>query len=116
MIASMNRENQATGGRVQQQIESKLAAAIPLDHLEVINESGNHQVPPGAESHFKVVLVSRDFEGIKLLQRHRRVNDILRDELSNEIHALAIHAYTEAEWLDRQAGVPMSPPCAKKPA
>lgn len=97
---------------VQNTIEAKLADAIALKHLEVINESGNHNVPPGSESHFKVVLVADEFADMKLVQRHRRVNQVLADELANRIHALAIHAYTEDEWHKRQGNAPMSPPCA----
>lgn len=96
---------------VQESIEQKLADAIDLQHLEVINESGNHNVPPGSESHFKVVLVSGEFEGARLIERHRRVNQILKDELAHAIHALAIHTYTEREWQDKHGEAPMSPPC-----
>ncbi|MGE0371294.1 MAG: BolA family protein [Gammaproteobacteria bacterium] len=97
--------------KVQEKIERKLAAGVPgLLHLEVINESNRHNVPPGSESHFKLVLVAA-FEGIGLLARHRMVNDLLADELANEIHALAIHAYTQEEWEVRTGKAPMSPPC-----
>jgi len=44
---------------------------LPIEHLEVINESHKHNVPEGAESHFNVVIVSSAFEGKKLLTRHR---------------------------------------------
>lgn len=96
---------------VQSTIENKLADGINTLHLEVINESNNHNVPPGSESHFKVVLVSNDFEGQNLVARHRAVNNILKDELSNQIHALALHTYTESEWQERHGDAPMSPPC-----
>jgi BolA protein len=96
---------------VQETIESKLADAIELKHLEVINESGNHNVPPGSESHFKVVLVADEFEGTRLVGRHRRVNQVLADELAEQVHALAIHTYTEDEWRSRNGDAPMSPPC-----
>jgi len=96
---------------VQGEIERKLAEGIHAAHLQVINESGNHNVPPGSESHFKVVVVSEDFAGKNLLARHRLINDILADELANKIHALAIHTYTEAEWRTQNGDAPMSPPC-----
>ena len=41
----------------QQIIEEKLVGGFDLQHLQVINESGQHNVPDGSESHFKVVLV-----------------------------------------------------------
>lgn len=99
---------------MQQTIEDKLAGALELKHLEVINESGNHNVPAGSESHFKVVLVADAFEGERLVNRHRRVNEILADELRDSIHALAIHTYTEPEWHERNGNAPMSPPCGHR--
>jgi len=95
-------------------IEEKLAGAIDLKHLEVINESGNHNVPPGSESHFKVILVADEFGGQRLVNRHRRVNEVLAEELRNGVHALAIHTYTEDEWRARNGDAPMSPPCAQR--
>ncbi|MEX2327590.1 MAG: BolA/IbaG family iron-sulfur metabolism protein, partial [Pseudomonadales bacterium] len=65
---------------VKDTIGEKLANAIALKHMEVINESGNHNVPAGSESHFKVVLVADEFIDQRLVARHRRVNEILADE------------------------------------
>jgi len=96
---------------VQSTIENKLAEGIHALHLEVVNESNNHNVPPGSESHFKVVMVSNDFEGQSLIARHRMVNKLLEEELKHQIHALALHTYTENEWHDRHGDAPMSPPC-----
>ena len=76
---------------MQSTIEEKLANGIDAMHLEVVNESNNHNVPPGSESHFKVVLVSNSFEGQSLIARHRSVNKLLEEELKNHIHALALH-------------------------
>lgn len=97
--------------RIQTIVENKLADGIHAMHLEVINESNNHNVPPGSESHFKVVLVSNDFEGQNLVARHRVINKLLEDELKNQIHALALHTYTESEWRERFGEAPLSPPC-----
>tara|TARA_R110002072_G_scaffold1598_6_gene13616 strand:- start:48077 stop:48385 length:309 start_codon:yes stop_codon:yes gene_type:complete len=96
---------------VQQLIEQKLSDGLNLVHLEVLNESHNHNVPANSETHFKVSLVASAFEGQKLLDRHRQVNELLKAELAGPVHALAIHTYTEAEWLKRHGEAPMSPPC-----
>lgn len=98
---------------IQQVIEEKLTQVLIPDHLEVINESVNHNVPLGSESHFKVTLVAKSFENQGLLERHRTVNKILADELSGVVHAIALHTYTEAEWRDRNGDTPLSPPCSK---
>jgi BolA protein len=96
---------------VQERIEQKLATRFAPEHLEVINESGGHNVPPGSETHFKVVLVAPGFVGMRLLARHRLVNETLADELAGGVHALAIHTYTQEEWRDRFGEAPLSPPC-----
>lgn len=69
-----------------------------------------HAVPPGSESHFRVLVVSSQFEGLPLIQRHRLVNEALKEELSNCIHALAIQAKTPAQWGNNPS-LAKSPPC-----
>ena len=96
---------------LQERIERKLAEALDPEHLEVVNESGNHNVADGSETHFKVVVVAGAFEGERLLKRHRRINDTLAEELAGGVHALAMHTYTAEEWRARFGSAPMSPPC-----
>ena len=83
------------------QIEEKLGAAFAPDHLEVVDESHLHAGHAGArpegETHFRVVIVTAGFEGVSRLERQRRVMDVLSDELSGPVHALAIRARTPAE-------------------
>ncbi len=95
---------------VQDSIETKLSELDP-DHLEVVNESDNHSVPAGSESHFKVVLVSSKFDGLRLIERHRVVHELLTHELQGPVHALALHLYTHDDWRKRNGNAPMSPPC-----
>lgn len=96
---------------MQQTLEAKLAEGFHLLHLQVENESHRHNVPPGSESHFKVVLVSEDFAGQSLVVRHQAVYRLLGDELSSGVHALALHTYTAQEWRERHGNAPLSPPC-----
>ncbi|WP_159655160.1 BolA family protein [Vibrio atypicus] len=96
---------------LQEVIETKLHAQFEPDYLKVINESYMHNVPPGSESHFKVIVVSSEFEGLRLIARHRLVNQALSDELANHIHALSIHTYTGEEWKAQSESAPDSPMC-----
>lgn len=96
---------------VQQTIQHKLDGAFDPVHLEVENESHLHNVPEGAESHFKVTVVSARFEGQRLVARHRQVNQVLADELRGPVHALALHTLTPEEWFERAGKVADSPPC-----
>ncbi|CAH2015496.1 unnamed protein product [Acanthoscelides obtectus] len=53
---------------VEQSIRKKLTEHLEVSHLEVINESYMHNVPKGAETHFKVVVVSDKFDGVPLIK------------------------------------------------
>ena len=96
--------------KIQTSIEHKLAGLKPV-HLEVVNESHMHSVPANSETHFKVTVVSDQFEGKMLVARHRLVNDILKDEFSGGVHAMALHTRTPDEWFDQGGAVPDSPQC-----
>ena len=98
---------------MQQYIEQALQQGLAPDWLSVINESHLHRSSgPGAESHFKVVVVSNLFDGERLVARHRRVNTLLAQALRSRVHALALHTYTPAEWQARAALAPDSPNCS----
>ena len=86
--------------RIQSTIESKLRSALQPLHLEVVNESHLHSVPPGSESHFKVIVVSARFTGLSLIEQQRLVNSILTDELRGGVHALAMKTLTPQKWQD----------------
>lgn len=96
---------------VQNTIENKLQTALSPEYLLVENESHMHSVPKNSETHFKVTIVSDEFEGKRLIARHRRVNQLLADELAGPVHALALHTYTPQEWVTKFGQVPDSPNC-----
>ena len=96
---------------MHEKIEGKLGEALRPVHLEVVNESHMHSVAPGSETHFKVLVVSDAFEGLGLVDRHRRVNEILRDELRSGVHALSIRAMTPTQWGGAAVEGFQSPKC-----
>ena len=79
---------------VDETIRSKLEAAFAPTRLEIVNEShlhGGHAGSPGTgHSHYRVRIVSEAFRGQMRVACHRRVNDVLAEELAAKIHALAI--------------------------
>ena len=96
---------------VQDLLHEKLTAHLEPEHLEVENESHRHRVPAGAETHFRVVIVSDRFAGLGLMARHRLVHEVLAEELAGPLHALSIQAYSPEEWRAREGRTPDSPPC-----
>jgi BolA protein len=82
-------------------IQAKLQENLNLHHLQVLNQSAQHaghaSSPNSGQSHFEALVVSADFEGMGKVQRHRRIYQILREELAGPIHALALTTLTPAE-------------------
>jgi len=80
-------------------IRAKLNAAFAPEGLKIDNESAHHRghAGAGADTHFRVAIVSHAFEGKTRVERHRMVNEALAVELAGSLHALAIRALTPAE-------------------
>ena len=95
---------------IKDKIEEKLKTGISTLFLEVINESPNHNVPDGAESHFKVIVVSDEFENMRPVQRHQLIYKVLSEEMKL-IHAIAIHPFTKIEWDYNNQSSSDSPDC-----
>lgn len=94
---------------IESSIYAKLMANFQPEYLQVTNESYMHSVPPGSESHFKVVLCSAGFVGKRQVQRHQAVYACLAQELREWVHALALHTFSPEEWANTP--VPDSPQC-----
>lgn len=57
-----------TCGPIEQAINEAIRTKLEPIHLEVVNESYMHNVPKGAETHFKVLVVSEKFESLPLIK------------------------------------------------
>ena len=86
-------------------VREKLMIALRPTRLDVINESelhaGHRNSPGTGESHFRILVVSDAFSGKSRLERHRLVNDLLKDELAGGIHALALSTIAPGEALPK---------------
>ncbi|MCC6138749.1 MAG: BolA family transcriptional regulator [Bdellovibrionaceae bacterium] len=82
--------------KMQNTLQQKLEAALAPSRLEIENESHKHSSGLGAESHFKVLVVSQVFEGMSRVQRQRHIYDLLVLEMKS-IHALSLRLLTAEE-------------------
>lgn len=86
---------------VKATLREKLEAALKPEALEIIDDSAKHAghagAPEGGESHFKVHIVSREFEGLNRVARHRMVFTVVEAEMKGRVHALQIKAFTPDE-------------------
>ena len=93
--------------RVADVITEKLTAAFAPQSLRVVDESHQHEGHaghrPGGQTHYRVYIVAKVFEGKSRIDRHRMVNQTLAQELSAGVHALAIHASAPGEAGENEA-------------
>jgi acid stress-induced BolA-like protein IbaG/YrbA len=72
-----------------EELQTIIAAGLPCEHLHV----------EGDGRHWYATLVSAEFEGKRLIQRHQRVYATLGEKIkTDEVHALSMKTYTPAEW------------------
>jgi len=93
-------------------IVSQLNLSFDVKNLFLENESFMHSVPLNSETHFKLVIVSKDFTELTNVKRHQSIYNALNDTMS-KIHALSIQAFTPDEYL-RNPIILKSPDCANK--
>jgi acid stress-induced BolA-like protein IbaG/YrbA len=72
-----------------EELQSLIAAGLPCEHLEVTGDG----------RHWSAVIVSREFDGKRAIQRHQRVYATLGARMhTDEVHALSMKTLTPAEW------------------
>ena len=71
------------------ELHAIISAGLTCDHLEVTGDG----------RHWDALVVSPEFDGKRLIQRHQRVYATLGERMrTDEVHALSIKALTPAEW------------------
>lgn len=87
---------------IKDNIEARLKQALSPERLDVVNESHQHaghqpDFNGTGETHMRVRIVSKAFEGMSRIDRHRTINDLLKPELQAGLHALAVEASAPGE-------------------
>ena len=92
----------------QSRIADLIQNKISCLELWIENESHGHGMNRGVvqpETHFKILVVSDDFQGKSRIDRQRMVNDLLKTEFQNGLHALTQRLLTSQEWETQKATV-----------
>lgn len=95
---------------IAHKIEQLVREGMQVETLTLENESHMH-AGPATESHFKLAVVSTDFDGLAKVRRHQKIYGLVAQLMQNPIHALALHLYTPQEWETQQGQIPASPNC-----
>ncbi|MDX2306986.1 MAG: BolA family protein [Hyphomicrobium sp.] len=90
---------------VENRMREKLLVGLEPVRLDIVNESelhaGHRNSPGTGESHFRVLIVSPKFSGVRRVERHRMVNALLAEELKSRVHALALQTYAPGEEIGK---------------
>lgn len=80
-------------------IRQKLEEAFKPELIEIIDHSAAHAGHAGNKGggHYNVTIVSQQFEGKSLVQRHQMIYQVMGDMMKEDIHALGINALTPTE-------------------
>ncbi len=86
---------------MQQRIVTRLTVALDPIALDVIDESDRHAGHAGARAsggtHYRVRVVSAEFERRSRVERHRLVYELLTAEFADGLHALVLVAKAPGE-------------------
>ena len=86
---------------VSGRLREKLILGLRPTRLDVVNESERHAghrgSPDTGDSHFRVLIISEAFAGKSRVERHRLVNELLKEELAGGVHALALATLAPGE-------------------
>ena len=72
-------------------IESKIRQHFTVTQFVLQDQSG------GCGQAFRLVVVADEFDGMPLLERQQKVNEVLAEEISH-IHALELKTWTAKQW------------------
>lgn len=71
------------------ELQSIIATGLACEHIELTGDG----------RHWYATIVSGEFEGKRLIQRHQRVYATLGARMhTDEVHALSMKTYTPSEW------------------
>jgi BolA protein len=82
---------------MRETIEQRLREALHPESLTVDDESALHAEHGVGGGHYRVRVVAEAFRGKGLVERHRAVYGLFREELKGAIHALALTTLAPGE-------------------
>ena len=86
-----------SGTSMAERIESKVKDNITdIEHFSIADQSD------GCGAKFLWIIVSKIFEDMKLLDRQRKVTEILDQEIG-EVHAFELKTWTPKQWENKKS-------------
>ena len=77
-------------------LDTKIRANFDVAELVIKDVSG------GCGQSFQVILICESFKELKLLERQKKVNEVLSEEIS-KIHAMELKTWTPEQWETKKS-------------
>ena len=74
-------------------VKAYIEQGLACEHIEIVGDG----------QHFEALIVSAEFSGKSLVQRHQRVYQALGERMREEVHALSMQTLTPEEWRAQAA-------------
>ncbi|MBN9343813.1 MAG: BolA family transcriptional regulator [Holosporales bacterium] len=88
--------------RLQDKLRLVLSTEFDPEHLEIIDDTEKHKkhlnTPHNEETHFTIIIVSKIFQPMSRIERHRCIFGLFEEDFKNQLHALSIKAFTQDEY------------------
>ncbi len=98
--------------KLESSIRQKLETTFSPTYLEIENESHKHS-RGGAETHFRLIVVSEKFAGLSRVDRQRQVANLFDEERALGLHALSQRTFTPQEWLEMKDKLTLNSPACQ---
>ena len=85
---------------IQIKIENLISQKINMIDFQIIDESHKHvnHKKDTSGGHFKLFIVSDDFENMTLINRHKLIYNCLDSMMKKDIHAISMKLVTNQEF------------------
>lgn len=73
---------------------------LSIVYIEIENESAQHagHYSGDGETHWRVLIAAEEFRGLPRVQRHQKMNELVKEEFARGLHALSLQLYDPDEW------------------
>jgi len=88
-------------GIIARSLKTFIITAMDPNEIKALIENGMSNVivnVDGDGTHFEALIVSTEFEGKSLIERHKLVYGVLGDAMKERIHALSLKTFTPEQW------------------
>ena len=87
---------ESTETDIAKTLDTKLRANFDITELHIKDVSG------GCGQSFQVIVICESFKEIKLLERQKKVNEVLSEEIA-KIHAMELKTWTPEQWENKKS-------------